>query len=210
MNKNLSDILKEVESLNTGFSKVANMDGAPVDAQSAPQETVVPQGSPEEQAIMAEQAQLAQAEASANMVNAAIAAEKKKEDAITNAAAALVSAEQSKADALATLNQVAAEAINAENMAIAKEASEFGAIAGAAMADSFYNNMYTNNAINSHYTNAYTSTNNLLKQASYVGENENDVLVKISSEAYDLTQEVIQFNALAANAYNNISNIIYK
>lgn len=197
MKKTLSDILNEFNT--DGLTKEANaIPGIPV--QQAPvvptddvvQPQAVPAGSPAELEAAAEQEAMMQAQSEANAANAAVAAQKAKEDAITNAASMLVAAEQDKQQALNTLNQVAGEAIANENMAIAKEASAFGTIAGEAMADAFYNRAYLQNTINDIYSNAYSAVDNHLdKQASY-----------------SLDEDTI--NMLVDNAYSEVDNFIYK
>ena len=244
MKKTLNDILNDFNTSN--LSKVADgempdpnmlagmqaqpMPAQPMQAQPMQAQPIqaqpVPIGSPAEAQAMAEQEAMAQAQAATNAANAEIAAQKAKEDAVTNAAQALVSAEQEKQMAMQTLNQVAADAINTENAAIAKEAADFGTIAGNAMADSFYSRMYMQDTLNNMYSNSYDAVSNMLdKQAS--GEYEvsmyaenayaetenllnNYELTKHASAVYDEVNaylDSLDTATLASNAYEAVNNI---
>ena len=135
-------------------------------------------------------------------------------------------AEQEKQMAMQTLNQVAADAINTENAAIAKEAADFGTIAGNAMADSFYSRMYMQDTLNNMYSNSYDAVSDMLdKQAS--GEYEvsmyaenayaetenllnNYELTKHASIVYDEVNaylDSLDTATLASIAYDAVNNI---
>lgn len=168
----------------------------PSPEQAQPEQPApVPVGSPEEAQAMAEQEAEMQAQAAANAANAEVAAQKAKEDAVTNAAGALVAAEQQKQQAMDTLSQVASEAISTENAAIAKEAADFGALAGESMAESFYNRMYLNNTLNDIYTKGYEAVDSLVKSANVATE------IETETDAYNMHRD---------NAYNEVDGYVFR